>query len=126
MSKTVVYEIPSRESFYQLLHNNPGLIIMKFGAEWCKPCQKIKKQVSTFFSHAPEHVICCDLDVDTNTDVYSHLKSKRMINGIPALLCYRKGTTDCGPDDSVSGSDPHQLEQFFKRCILYEQDCRPK
>ena len=34
----------------------------------------------------PENVICADIDIDENFDVYTFLKSKRMVNGIPAVL----------------------------------------
>jgi hypothetical protein len=39
-----------------------------------------------------------------------------MANGIPLILCYKKGNTTFIPDDSVVGSDPTQLHNFFIRC----------
>ena len=39
-----------------------------------------------------------------------------MINGIPVLLCYKKGNTTYIPDDMVTGIDPAELHHFFKRC----------
>jgi hypothetical protein len=42
-----------------------------------------------------------------------------MVNGIPVMLCYKKGNTNYIPDDSVTGSDPAALDLFFKRCGLH-------
>jgi hypothetical protein len=39
-----------------------------------------------------------------------------MVNGIPVLLCYKKGNTTFIPDDVITGSDATQLHMFFKRC----------
>ena len=116
MSKKVVSEIPNRDAFFHLLKHNPGLIIIKLGAEWCGPCKQIKNVVHAFYASSPPEVVCADIDVDQSFDFYSFLKSKKMVNGIPVLLCYKKGNTTYIPDDSVTGSDATQLHLFFKRC----------
>ena len=116
MSKKIISEIASRDAFFHLLGHNPGLIILKLGAPWCGPCQKIKHIVHAFFASSPENVVCCDIDVDESFDLYALLKSKKMVNGIPALLCYKKGNSTYIPDDIVTGADPTALDAFFKRC----------
>ena len=45
-----------------------------------------------------------------------------MVNGIPVLLCYKKGNSTYIPDDIVTGSDPQQLHQFFTRCGKHLMD----
>ena len=116
MSKRVISDIPNRAAFAHLLQHNPGLIVLKLGAEWCGPCKTIKHVVDGFFATSPENVVCGDIDVDTSFDFYSLLKSKKMVNGIPVILCYKKGNLTVIPDDSVTGTDPLQLHNFFKRC----------
>jgi thioredoxin-like negative regulator of GroEL len=116
MSKQVISEIPTRDAFFHLLKNNPGLIIIKLGAEWCGPCKQIKPVVHAFFASSPPAVVCADIDVDQSFDFYSFLKSKKMVNGIPVLLCYKKGNSTYIPDDAVTGSDANELHLFFKRC----------
>ena len=116
MSKQVVSEIPNRDAFFHLLKHNPGLIVIKLGAEWCGPCKQIKNVVHAFFASSPPEVVCADIDVDKSFDFYSFLKSKKMVNGIPVLLCYKKGNTTFIPDDSVTGSDAQSLHLFFQRC----------
>jgi hypothetical protein len=127
MSKQVVSEIKDRQAFFNLLNHNTGLIIIKLGAEWCGPCKQIKHIVHAFFATSPAEVICCDIDVDECFDLYAFLKSKKMVNGIPALLCYRKDNKTYIPTDSVVGADPAALDAFFKRCgnhlLFVKQNC---
>ena len=119
MSKQVISEIPNRDAFFHLLKHNPGLIVIKLGAEWCGPCKQIKNVVHAFFASSPPEVVCADIDVDQSFDFYSFLKSKKMVNGIPVLLCYKKGNSTYIPDDAVTGSKPTELHKFFKICGVH-------
>jgi thioredoxin 1 len=116
MSKVIISEIDSRQAFVNLLQNNPGLIIIKLGASWCGPCKLIEKAVHGFFASSPPEVVCADIDVDKCFDLYSFLKSKKMVNGIPVILCYKKGNSSYIPDDVITGSDARELDSFFRRC----------
>jgi len=106
----------SRVDFQKMLENNPGLFIMKLGATWCGPCQKIKPIVDAFFATSPPNVICADLDVDESFDLYAYLKTKKMVNGVPVILCYQRGNTTFAPNLSITGSSPGPLDEFFKQC----------
>lgn len=123
-TKEIISEIASRDAFFHLLKNNPGLVILKLGAEWCGPCKQIKHIVHAFFATSPSDVVCGDIDVDKSFDFYSMLKSKKMVNGIPVLLCYKKGNVTFIPDDLVTGADPTALDVFFKKCGKYLQEVR--
>jgi thioredoxin-like negative regulator of GroEL len=126
MSKQVISEIADRNAFMTLLQHNPGVIVLKLGAEWCGPCKTIKSAVHGFFASSPPEVVCADIDVDQSFDLYSFLKSKKMVNGIPALLCYKKGNGTYIPDDIITGSDSQQLHQFFMRCGKHLMDALAK
>ena len=93
---------------------------MKLGATWCGPCKKIAPVLEGFFATSPDNVLCADIDVDECDDLYAMMKSKRMVNGIPVILCYKKGNTSYIPDDSVTGADPGKISAFFKRCGIYQ------
>ena len=118
-SKQIIESFENREEFLKLLQVNPGLVIVKLGATWCGPCKKIAPVVHAFFASSPKNVICADIDVDESFDLYAMLKQKKMVNGIPAILLYKKGNVSYIPDDSVTGSGPNELDAFFKRCSIH-------
>jgi thioredoxin-like negative regulator of GroEL len=89
---------------------------LKLGATWCGPCKVIEKEVHKFFATSPDDVVCGDIDVDQSFDFYSFLKSKKMVDGIPVVLCYKKGNQTFIPDDSITGANIPELINFFKRC----------
>lgn len=122
--KLIVSSFSSRQDFISLLEKSPGLVILKLGATWCGPCKKIKPVVDAFYASSPDNVICCDVDVDESFDLYAYLKSKKMVNGVPVMLCYKKGNTSFIPDDSITGADPVELDKFFKRCNLHLMSLR--
>ena len=99
---------------------------MKLGATWCGPCKQIENVVHGFFASSPPQVVCADIDIDNSFDFYAFLKSKKMVNGIPVLLCYKMGNTTFVPDDVVTGADPQALDSFFKRCGQHLNDVKQK
>ena len=119
IQKQIVTTIENHDIFHNLLSINPGLILIKLGAEWCGPCKKIKPVIDAFFASSPPNVLCCEIDVDECFNFYSYLKTKRVTNGIPVILCYKKGNITAYPDDSVTGADPNDLDLFFKRCVVH-------
>ena len=64
----------------------------------------------------PDNIQSYIIDVDECFEVYAFLKTKKMVNGIPAILAYYKGNLNYIPDDVVIGADPQQVDLFFKRC----------
>lgn len=107
----------TREQFAQLQANNPGTIIIKFGAEWCGPCKRIDPLVYDWMGKLPPTVQGAIIDIDESFDLYALLKSKRMVNGVPVILAYRKGTVGYVPDDMVVGADENQVNAFFTRVL---------
>jgi thiol-disulfide isomerase/thioredoxin len=109
----------NREVFLQLLKINPGVFVFKFSAEWCKPCQMIKKHIDDISLVLPnnETIHIYSVDVDDCFDVYAFLKQKKMVSGIPALLAYKKGNSFFAPDASVSGTNETDINNFFNTCL---------
>jgi thioredoxin 1 len=113
----IINEIENLQAFQELLAKNPGLIIIKFGATWCGPCKKIEPVIDKWFAYLPSSVQCCKIDVDESIELYGFLKSKRRINGIPAVMCYQKGNLNYIPDDMIAGADVDLNNAFFHRCL---------
>ena len=108
----------SRATFMSSLNNNPGLFIICLSATWCKPCQNISQHVTSIFEKiSSDKILCAKLDVDHYGDLYAFLKSRRMVHGIPTLLCYKQGNLSFVPDDMVSGSDIKNINNFINRIL---------
>ena len=116
-TKTIVTEFESRHQFLDFLKSNPGFVVVKLGAEWCGPCKKIHDEVNDFFSRCPENVICCDIDVDDSFDLYAFLKTKKMVNGIPVIMVWKKGSIEYIPDHSYVGADKEGLANFVNMML---------
>jgi thiol-disulfide isomerase/thioredoxin len=114
----IIKDIKTMGAFSELLNHNPGIIILKFGADWCGPCKMIEPCVNQWFAKMPAHQVLCGLiDVDDNFEVYGFLKNKRVLRGIPAMLCYYKGNTHYIPNDMTTGADRRATDDFFERCL---------
>ena len=120
-SLPILTKVDSVAHFGNYLITNPGLVIIKFGAEWCGPCKKIEKQVHDWLDSMPEKVQAFVIDIDECFEIYAYLKTKKMVNGVPAILCYDKGNLSYIPSDSVIGGDPVGGDAFFKRCLAKVQ-----
>ena len=114
------YEIPNGKlGFQSLLQQNPGVIIIKLGAEWCGPCKKIEQPVTEWMKRMPKKWIqCIILDIDESFEIYATLKQKKMVNGIPAILAYYQGNVSVIPDDIIVGADLNQIKLFFFAILL--------
>ena len=118
LENEIRYAIPDGRIGFQLfLQQNPGVIIIKLGAEWCGPCKKIEHPVTEWMKRMPRETIqCVILDIDESFEIYATLKQKKMVNGIPAILAYYAGNVSIIPDDIVVGADLNQVKLFFDRC----------
>lgn len=109
--------IETIDDFRKELENNPGWIIVKFGATWCKPCKKVEPFVKSYIQHLPNYVKMFILDIDECLDLYAFMKTKRMVSGIPSMLAWKKGNLDHVPNHLLSSSDVVEVEAFFQKCV---------
>ena len=113
----------SRLQFEEILRQNPGNVIIKFGATWCGPCKRIEAQVGQWFDLLTKgdngdkgpssNTLCIAVDVDDSFDLYGAFKSRRQVSGIPAILLFKQGNLSYIPDNMVVGADPQQVNIFF-------------
>lgn len=100
-----------------LLKENQGIVILKFGADWCGPCKAIEPLVQHYLTKLPKNVKIYMLNIDQNLEIYTFFKNKKRLNGIPALLAFYKGNESYIPNDMVNGANHSELTLFFERCI---------
>ena len=104
------------KEFQQILQNNNGVVIFKFGADWCGPCKKVEPIFDEFSTRVSSNIKCYKIDVDNSFELYAHLKRLKMVKGLPTFLSYNKDNFSFIADDSTIGSDITELNRFFGRC----------
>jgi len=114
-NKQIIINIQNKEEFFRILQNNPGLVLLKFGATWCGPCKAVDPIIHNYFVSTPENVVCCILDIDDNFELYGYMKRSRVTNGIPVVLCYDTSNLTIMPTDSVTGANKLELYKFLNR-----------
>ena len=105
----------NRINFMQLLKQNDSIIIFKLGAKWCGPCKYINDHVINHVYNLNKNIVYYDIDVDKHPDLYSFLKSRKQLIGVPTLLAYYNGNDSFSSDLSFSGSDLESLAVFFNK-----------
>mgnify|MGYP003677947869 CR=1 FL=1 len=114
----------SLATFKEMLNNltPENLIILRFTADWCGPCQRINDDCTNFFKNCSDKIYPIIIDVDESIDLYVTLKRYKMLNGIPALLAYHGNNKQDHwyiSNDSVNTGDKTQVQQFLLRCNNY-------
>lgn len=84
-----VVAITSAAQFDQLLKDSSAkqITVVKFGAEWCPPCQAMKPEMAQLGKANPDNVRILDVDVDTNGE----LAQRYEVSSIPAVYVYKDG-----------------------------------
>uniref|UniRef100_A0AB39JFN2 Thioredoxin-2-Like Isoform X2 n=1 Tax=Florenciella sp. virus SA2 TaxID=3240092 RepID=A0AB39JFN2_9VIRU len=123
-------ELETREDLVKFLKNTKyEFVILKFSAEWCKPCKIIAPFVNTIINEKIEYFdknniknkfIYINVDVDECFDLYAFLKKKKMINGIPTIFLYSKKLYSNLPENeifipsaSISGTNEQQIRNVL-------------
>ena len=113
-------ELETRQNLIDHLKStNYEYTLMKFTASWCGPCQKVQPELNqildemnTKFSNTPNKFEFFQVDVDDNFDLYSFLKFKKIVKGIPTIFLYKKTSYTANepehiyvPQSSISGTN---------------------
>jgi thioredoxin 1 len=118
-------KIETREDLKNFLKNTETEVtFIKYGATWCKPCQMIAPIIHSLNEQvikAKKVINYIDLDVDQCSDLYAFMKQKKMVRGIPVIMCYKKSqyndNTFYAPVDSVTGASVNDVVNFYRRNI---------
>lgn len=118
-------KLETREDLKSFLKTSDNEItFIKFGATWCKPCHMIAPTIQTLNEQVKKAKInmnYIDLDVDKCSDLYAFMRTKKMVRGIPVIMCYKKSQYNddsfYAPCDSVTGASVPDVVNFYKRNI---------
>lgn len=122
--------LETREDLANFLENTQyEFVILKFYADWCKPCKMITPYIEKVINEKTKlfeskqvknKFIFVSVDVDECFDLYAFMKKKKMINGIPALFLYSKNIYKKNdkseiyiPQASISGTDESKISQVL-------------
>ena len=108
--------IENPKKLQELLKENQNIIFVKFTATWCGPCKRIKPIVDEFISKLPEDCNFHDIDIDETLELYTFFKNKRIVNGIPSILYWKKGNVDM-PNGVVVGGNPPDVLAFLNKAM---------
>jgi thiol-disulfide isomerase/thioredoxin len=101
-----------------ILANNPSVVLIKFSAEWCGPCKKIAPTVDHWKNALPETVDFYEIDIDESINLFSYFKNRKMLAGVPSIMCWRSGNVTNIPDYNVNTGDIEQVNGFFRTVEL--------
>ena len=105
--------ISSYEEYQTILKSN-SLVIIKFTADWCKPCKTIQpfyQYLSQQEQQKPQQqrVVFCTVDVDELDDVSSECSVAVM----PTFVAFRDGVKM----NSISGANEVRLQRLLKELV---------
>lgn len=121
IEKSIITSLTPQELITLQGSLNNRILVIKFGAEWCGPCKKIKPLWNEWITLVPENIIIVDIDIDECIDLYVQLKAKKMVKGVPTILAFYGNVRREQwyiPDDSVSGGNEGDVKNFMNRCFV--------
>lgn len=104
------------EVLQTMLASLKGVLVLKFGADWCGPCKTIAPVVAQY----KPNLQIFEIDVDESLDLFVAFKRRKMVVGLPTMLAFYgdvKREAWYIADDSVVGADLNQVTLFLNRCI---------
>jgi thioredoxin 1 len=90
---------------YKSATSNDGICVIKFGASWCNPCQRIEP-VYEEIAKGNKTMIFFKVDCD----VLKEAAKAEKISSIPAFVVYNNGVRVA----THTGGDEERLRLFFK------------
>lgn len=98
---------PKTINQYEHYKKKNGLVVVKFGAEWCGPCKRIMPFIKKL---AEEYQDSYFVDVNVDTEIGDH-EDATGFKTIPHFKFYVDGKLV----REVSGTDKENIERYVKR-----------
>lgn len=108
----------NRTQFQSIIEKPNVSILIFLNASWCNPCKSIKPFIYERLSVLKNYpqILIFDIDIDNpeNTDLYSFLKSKKQLIGVPTLLYFKDSIYS---EMCVSGDNKKGVHDLFRKLI---------
>ena len=97
-------------------------VIIKFTASWCGPCKQIAPYIQSLNDHYNKYDYeYIEIDIDECFDLYAFFKKKKMVNGVPAMLSFKKCEKISDdfwvPFQATTGANVQNITYFFKKSL---------
>ncbi len=106
--------------------SNKNILIILTGAEWCKPCVKMEKnviQAKEFIDYANENLVIFEINLPRHWNYdskivkdYERLKNKYQTNSLPSIILVDKE----GKEIMKMTSGLNSLEKVMNQLRLYK------
>ena len=93
---------PDDRWFQTAVVDRPGLVVVKFGAEWCGPCRRLDPELTQLASSLGGRASVVRIDVTQHRDLARHYG----VSSIPRLMVFYHGEVLA---DRVGYADHNQL-----------------
>lgn len=101
---------PDDPWFKAVVVNSPRPVLIKFGAEWCPPCQAMEPVLDDLASQMSSEVKVIRVDVDQMPELASHYG----VSSIPRLILFKSGKVIA---DRKGYHDTSEMKQWIKKSL---------
>ena len=92
---------------FQKIVEGEQVVLIDFFAEWCGPCKMMKPILEDLKQQLGDQVKIIKIDVDKNPQLSAELN----IQGVPTLMIYKQGKSQCRQSGVVSANDLKKIIQ---------------
>lgn len=113
-----IYLSINRNQLHSIVEKQNISLIVFLNAKWCNPCKQIKPYIYSKLQLLKDYpqIMFADIDIDNpeNRDLYSFLKSKKQLTGVPTLLYF---TDSIYSELCISGNNKIGVDAFFTKIL---------
>lgn len=101
---------PTNVDEYNHLRARRGIVIVKFGAEWCGPCQRIAPGFEQLSQQMPQYTF---ISVDIDTDGFNEHPDQKNVKSIPSFKIFKNNRLV----DEFSGANLNDLVLSINKSV---------
>ncbi|SBT33859.1 thioredoxin 3, putative (TRX3) [Plasmodium ovale wallikeri] len=108
--------LPEGANLKDIFRSTKGFsLVLKFGANWCKPCNAIKEY---FKNKTNTHVVTL---IDIDVDIHEALQEEYNIKALPTFEFYFLLNDEWVVAQRIEGGNKKELEEAFKKYSLQRE-----